>query len=157
MFCLRVFVLSAFLISPVGVSNSAMALNPLRTDILTLRLGMTREQVVERLAAQGYRASEDTLNVLRARTLDGGLIVRLGSDGRVRRVDYTFNGKGPSDDALIRSAVIDHYGLPTAEQPLAWCGVPTPDRKCSRDQPLMLFDPGKNGKPILTLALGGEP
>jgi hypothetical protein len=137
--------------------SDAWALDPLRTDILTLRLGMARTEVLNHLIAQGYQASDDGPNSLRARTKDGGLRVELTSDGRVRRVTYMFAGHAANEAVMIHDSMLDHYGQPSAEAPLTWCVTPSPDRRCPRDQPSLSFGLGKDGKAILTLATSADP
>jgi hypothetical protein len=146
-------ILIAFSLSPTW------AFDPLRADILTLRLGMTEVEVVGHLAAQGLVVTRgarcdapDCPPSIEARTRDGTLLIDFASGGRVRRIANTFTGRGVNEDVIIRSAVVDHFGPPSAEAPLAWCRGPLLDGQCPLDQARLVFEPGTGVRGILTLA-----
>jgi hypothetical protein len=154
MFLLRSLMVGALLAGLPG--TSALALDPLHTEIITLRLGMTEAEIANQLAIQGYKTTPDGPGV-QARTRDGFLRVVFSPDGRARRIAYTFNGRGLNEGAILRAAMVDHYGRPSVAEPLSWCASPAASGSCSPDQPVLTFGPGKDGKVVLTLAMSAAP
>ncbi len=147
----------ALLLSFVG--SPAWSLDPAQTDIVSLRLGMTRLEVTSRLGAQGYKWEEGGIGgstAILSRTKDGMLRADFASDGRVRRIAYTFNERAPNEEAILLEAVVDHYGPPIINAPLTWCVASRAERTCPPDQPLLTYGPGKDGKDVLTLAAAAK-
>ena len=144
--CLTICLLTA-------TGGCAWALDPMRADILSLRLGMTEAEATARLAAQGLRWTR-VPGSIQAVTKDGGLTIGLAESGPIARIAYTFTGRGQNEDAVIRAAVIDHYGQPSTEAPLTWCRAPAPDGRCPSGQPLLTFVKQDGVRGILTLSAG---
>jgi hypothetical protein len=150
-------ILRALLMTTLLACPAALALDLTRTDIPTLRLGVTRSDALDRLATQGYAATDETPSTIKVRTKDGWLAVGFTSGDHVDRIVYTFNGLAPNEGAIVRGAILDHYGEPSVAEPLAWCGVPPAGRSCPRDQPSLTFGADKDGKAVLTLSSMAGP
>lgn len=139
------------------------ALDPMRTDILGFRLGMTETEVLNKLTIQGAgvtRAgpcgqSPCVVPVL-ARLTDGTMTIQFGPDGRVRRVDYRFAGPVAKDNPIVREAVLDHYGAPAAADPLSWCRRPTEHGSCPDGAPMLTFTQAGGVRGLLSLAAEGR-
>jgi hypothetical protein len=138
-----------------SMASPCLALDPMHTDIVAFRLGMTRTEALDHLAVQGYAPIEEG-DSIQARTKDGVLRIDFSPDRRIRRVAYTFRGQGPNEVAILRDAMIEHYGKPTTDRPLTWCRVPLPSQACSPDRPLLTYGPGADGKGVLTLSVRAE-
>jgi hypothetical protein len=141
--------------------SPAQAFDPLGTEILTLRLGMTEAKVVDRLTYQGWQiartgqcAARNCPDPIRAPTKDGVLLVDFGTGGVVRRVTYTLAARSPEEAALVRAAVVAHFGQPSIEAPLSWCQSPALDRHCSPNQPRLTFQIGESFGGVLMLTAG---
>jgi hypothetical protein len=148
------FCLALVLLWPL---RPAWALDPAAADILTLRLGMTDAEVITRLDTQGARIARDG-GTIRARTKDGDLRVAFDDGGRVSRIVYAFTGHGLNEAAAVREAVIERFGTPVAEAPLAWCRRPARDGACPADAPRLVFEQGAGQGPIGLLTLtAAEP
>ncbi|HEY1934366.1 MAG TPA: hypothetical protein VGG99_20345, partial [Acetobacteraceae bacterium] len=112
--------------------SSAVAFDPLKTDILHLRLGMTEADVVAILARQGIAGAGLQREVracarhspalcvalIQARTGDGRLTISFGSANvetgqpAVVAIHYWLDGRQPGEPAMIRTSVLDRFGPP---------------------------------------------
>ena len=133
----RLLLAGAVLLAPLA---AASAFDPRLVSILGLGLGMGRAEIAARLAAQGIPASRireqcgpctndpaaRCVTALTARTLDGdlliGFVARAGPGTEtVWRIAYTLAGRGASEPAMIRNAVMDQFGPPSSRDPPVWC------------------------------------
>jgi hypothetical protein len=162
-------VLLAVLLLLSGVTASA-ALDPRNVDIIGLRLGMTRQDLIGRLAAQGIArsrmheeaqrcATDPTASCVRTLAVpipDGTLliqfVVRAGPGSEiVWSIAYTLAGRGAGEPEMIRNAVLDHFGPPTSRDPPVWC-APGSASGCSQpDQPQLTYHEGPGTSSTLTL------
>jgi hypothetical protein len=161
--------LLAGLLMLCGVSPSA-ALDPRNVDILGLHLGMSRQDLIGRLAAQGIARSRiheeaqscatdpaaSCVQTLAAPIPDGTLLIRFvvragpGSE-TVWSIAYTLAGRGAGEPEMIRNAVLDRFGPPTSNDPPVWC-VPGSASGCSQpDQPQLMYNEGPGTSSTLTL------
>lgn len=150
----------------------AEALDPRRTDILTLRLGMDEAAVTDLLEAQGYMAARFTrtqpscdgksgsrcLSSLSTRTKDGLLEVDFSAASsagtasrRVVRISYTFDGKHPGEPEAIETSVLERYGPPTMRTPMTWCDQPDPAGRCQPTGARLILAHGRGPSQVLTL------
>jgi len=142
------------LVSMLAV-QSTHALDPLKADILLLKLGMTEAEVREKLATQGAQAMPGAANdadTIVARAKDGTLTVDFDKNGQARRIVYAFRGNGPNEDAILRQAMLDHFGAPASDSPLTWCARPSPAGACPPNEPAVRFVEARGTRPVLTLA-----
>ncbi len=138
------------------------ATDPLKVDILLLRLGMREEEVLQHLARQGAPVTQgpgttDGGTALLARTRDGRLRIELSPSGETREITYFFMGHGPNEANLVRGSVLDRFGRPATEAPLTWCRAPAADGLCPPDQPRLSFRAGAGQAGVLTLTAGTAP
>ena len=136
-------------LSPVRV----WALDPARAEILTLRLGMTRAEVIANLTAQGTRIAPGD-GPIEARTKDGELRIGLEPGGHVREIVYRFTGRGPNEAAAVREAVLEQFGIPSNETPLSWCRATRTDGSCPPGDPILTF--GQQTSRLQTVLLREE-
>ena len=167
MYAVRLLFLALILL--LGGSAVATALDPRDVDILGLRLGMSRSDLLSRLAAQGIARSlvqqtqvtcdgspaATCVDRLTAPTRDGELVVRFdirAGTGRdtVWSIAYTLAGRGAGEPAMIRAAVMDRFGPPVSRNPALWCRAVA--SACRQpDQPQLIFQEGPGTRSTLTL------
>jgi hypothetical protein len=151
------------------IACTALAFDPSAVDILTLRLGMTELQVIERLNAQGYvdpqlrridrpcpgHAAARCLAEIVARTRDGwlaiGFVGRTAGTEVVDRIAYTFDARRPGEPDAIEASVLNRYGPPTIRQPMTWCDRLAAADRCSPNVARLSFGPGIAPARVLTL------
>ena len=139
---------------------SSVALETGDIDIVGLRLGMSEADAMTRLRTQAVRAGAiqveqeqcsgkadaDCGTRLSAPTHDGQLVLRLAGgaagDQRVWSIAYTLAGRMPGETEAIRNAVLERYGRPVREDPLAWCGRSASAAHCPADQPRLTYSVG---------------
>jgi len=150
----------------------AAALDPRDVDILGLRLGMTREDVVAQLAAQGIdrRMTREErhacpgdpaagcIDRLTAQTRDGTLLIHFAiasaaAPATVWSIAYTLTGRLPGEPAIIRNAVLDRFGPPAGgRDPVIWCAHVSGSDCSPPDQPQITFHQGPSTASTLTLS-----
>ena len=151
--------------------TAAAALNPRDVDILGLRLGMTREDVIARLLAQGIPrvsiqddqgecpgpSTAACIDRMTAPTRDGTLLIRFSAatgatEPTVWSIAYTLAGRMPGEPDMIRAAVLDHLGPPTGgTDPVIWCAQASGSECSPADQPQITFRRGAGTSSTLTL------
>jgi hypothetical protein len=145
---------------------SAVAFNPRGVDILTLRLGMSVDDAIARLHAQGIPSAQiqrfsapcvdEPLRLcvakIVARTKDGELTIELTE--LVRNIAYRFYGRAVGEAQMIRRAVLDRFGPPTSREPLTWCDPPNGSALCEAHRPRLTFVPEPDGGGTLSLVAG---
>lgn len=150
---------------------AATAVDPRNADILGLRLGMTRTEVVARLVAQGIdrpliRDERDPcpgnpaagcVDQLTAPTRDGRLVIRFvarpdtGQDA-VWSIAYTLYGRLPGEPAIIHDAMLEHFGPPPGgTDPAVWCAHVAGAVCSPADQPQIIFGQGPSTSSTLTI------
>ena len=155
-FSLRRLLICLILLS---VSKPSHALDLTKADILTLRLGMSEPDILSHLAVQGAQVTRGERcgvshcpDAIEARMKDGAMTILFEPGGGARKIVYRFNGRGPNEDAIIRAAVLDHFGTPDLTVPLTWCARPP---ACPAGQPALTFVSGGVARDILTLDKDG--
>lgn len=153
----------------------SLALDPCGIDILTLRLGMTEQDVRAHLTSQGIsgalvrtehhpcpRGGGRCLNTIVARTKDGWLTIRFGAavpggGETIASIAYRFDELGPGEPAMIAASVINRFGPPVAAHPMVWCHHATQGGSCRDDQPRLVFESGPGINSTLTLVNADAP
>lgn len=150
---------------------AAAAPDPREMDILGLRLGMTRVEVIAHLVAQGVdrrqiRTERDPcpgnpaagcVDQLTAPTHDGNLVIRFVADPRIVTetawsIAYTLHGLLPNEPSIIRGAVLDHFGPPSGgNDPAIWCAHVSGASCAPANQPQMTFSQSRAATSTLTL------
>ncbi len=149
-----------FVLLLTATAIPSWAFDPLGTEILALRLGMSEAKVIDSLKSQGWQfgrvaqcVADGCPEAIRAKTGDGLLLIDFAPGGVVSRITYTLNIR--SRNAEYFSAVfLDHFGVPSAHGPMSWCRSVAADGRCPRNQPRLTFLPGDTSGCILTLAAG---
>jgi hypothetical protein len=151
----------------------AAALDPRDADILRLHLGMGEAEMMARLAEQGAAmqdrgrlcADDHTPRCqtrIVAKTLDGTLTITLADpmpetatrEPRVSSVLYRVSLRRASEATQIQESMIDRFGEPSSQSPLAWCGAPAPGHACPADRPRLSFEVGPGMSWLLALTAG---
>lgn len=166
--------LSAALLLLLSCVAAAAALDPRSVDILGLRLGMTRQDLIGRLAAQGIArnrmteeavpcAADPNTSCVRALTVpapDGILAIRfVGNAGPGSEIAwsiaYTLAGRGAGEPEMIRNAVLERFGPPTSRNPSVWCAIGSASGCSPPDQPQLMWREGPDTSSTLTLSNPG--
>lgn len=161
--------LPALLLLLLSCVTAVAALDPRGIDILGLRLGMTRQDLMDHLAAQGGRGVHEEsapcatdpaatcVQALTASVPDGKLLIRFvvragpGSE-TVWSIAYTLAGRGAGEPDMIRAAVLDHFGPPTSSNPTVWCRSGGTSGCNPPDQPQLAYSEGPGTSSTLTLS-----
>ena len=136
------------------------ASNSRTLDILGLRLGMGEPQVDALLQRQGVPASRIIRTgglcqehpgcdvTITAPTPDGELTISLMSNDRdpeaalaVAQINYTLRGTKMGEHEMIRSSMLQRFGLPNQANPMTWCHSVTANGNCRPDYPSLSFSP----------------
>lgn len=150
MFCVRALLMVLVLGGP------AWGFDPRAAEILALRLGMTSAEVSGKLRTQVQNVPEEKAGTITARTVDGEMRVDFSQDGRVHRITYTIFVHGTYEFPLIRAALVERYGQPSAPEPLAWCLTPS-SMRCPSDLPVLAFSTVGKEAAVLVLAIRADP
>jgi hypothetical protein len=162
--------LSLLIVVLTAIPRMALGFDPMAVDILTFRLGMDEEAVLEHLREQGI----DGVKIDRWNDVCGGRIISCSTavtgrtpDGAlafiftpgpteqvVGRITYRLPAHRAGEPAAIHRSALDRYGPPNGTQPTSWCWTPDHRRRCSAGQPRLSFEHGPGTMIILTLSDG---
>jgi hypothetical protein len=154
----------------------AAALDPRDADILRLHLGMGEAEMMTRLAEQGAAVQDrDRLCAddhtprcqtrIVAKTIDGMLTITLADpppetaarEARVNSVLYRVGSRGVAEAKQVQAAMLERFGEPSSQSPLAWCGAPALGHACPADRPRLSFQIGPGVSWQLALTAGEPP
>jgi hypothetical protein len=141
---------SAITMAALLAAAPAHAFDATGADILGLRLGMSETDVAARLTRQGFPMTRlpdgcsdggRCLVTAKAVTKDGELHIAFAAEMGATLVRYVFLGHGAAGLERLMAAMIDRFGRPDQQKPMAWCRAVATDGSCPNQQASLSFVP----------------